>query len=285
MEGLKTKSVNELKVILRRANVDYSDCYEKSDLLDKIIATNAHLVPEGPQTIPNVIIGELDCVVVQNSSEPEVIVVISHGFGANAQDLVPIASNLILPLATKRKVKFVFPNAPLKLPQGGLAWWPIDLQALMMKFLTGQIQKIIEDAPPDFLESSRKLRGVVESLAKEHNLPFSQIIVGGFSQGAILSVDVCLKLDQHVGALVPWSAGYMNAVEWKRLAAEKKGLKVYQSHGTQDQIIPFQIGAMLKQEIFEKNGLDLTFTSFEGAHTIPNDVINAFIKLVLTINN
>lgn len=47
MEELKLKSVNDLKVILRRAGVDYSDCFEKSDLIEKILSTNAHLVPEG----------------------------------------------------------------------------------------------------------------------------------------------------------------------------------------------------------------------------------------------
>lgn len=51
MEELKTKSVNDLKVMLRKANVDYSDCYEKSDLIEKVLQTGAHLVPEGSKSM------------------------------------------------------------------------------------------------------------------------------------------------------------------------------------------------------------------------------------------
>lgn len=96
----------------------------------------------------------------------------------------------------------------------------------------------------------------------------------------MLSIDVCLKLEETVAALVPWSSGYMNAVEWRELATKKKGLKVYQSHGTQDQLIPFNIATMLKQEIFEKNELDLDFLSFDGPHTIPNEAVKTFVGVI-----
>jgi hypothetical protein len=203
-QELQCKSINDLKVMLRRANVDYSDCYEKSDLIEKILNTGAHLAPEGmkhnchvlplgPSTKHNVSIGELNCSVVQNSSHPDLIVVLSHGYGADAKDLVPIAENVVLPIIRKGKVhtlrdgtyfqiKFVFPNAPLQLPQGGLAWWPLDLQQLMFQYMTGQINKIVESAPPEFMESSRQIRTVIEALSREHGLPVSKFIVGGFSQ-------------------------------------------------------------------------------------------------------
>jgi predicted esterase len=106
----------------------------------------------------------------------------------------------------------------------------------------------------------------------------------------MVSVDVCLKLEESVAALVPWSAGYMNAVEWRQLAPNKKDLKVdkvdftspqvYQSHGTEDQVIPFQIGSLLKEEIFEKNGFTLNFQSFGSGHSIPNEVIKTFVDLI-----
>lgn len=65
---------------------------------------------------------------------------------------------------------------------GGLAWWPIDLQKLMMLFISGQINQIIEESPREFLESSRKLRDMINILSKEHGLPLAKFIVGGFSQ-------------------------------------------------------------------------------------------------------
>lgn len=43
-------------------------------------------------------IGELSCSVVQNSANPDVIVILSHGYGADAKDLVPIAESVVLPV-------------------------------------------------------------------------------------------------------------------------------------------------------------------------------------------
>jgi len=278
-EELKARSVTELKNMLRRAGVDYSDCFEKGDLIEKVLANNAHLLPDEPKTTHNVQIGELNCSVVQNSSTPDLIVVLCHGFGANAMDLVPIAERLVMP-QLKGKVKFVFPNAPMTLPQGGLAWWPIDLQKLMMLFLTGQIKTMTEDIPEDFIKSSDMIRQMITVLAKEHALPLSKFVVGGFSQGAMVSIDICLKLDSHVGALVPWSGGYVNAVEWKELAKNKKGLKVHQTHGMEDQLIPFQIGVLLKEEIFNTFEFDTKFISFKGGHTIPEEAMQDFLLLL-----
>eukprot|EP01126_Amoeba_proteus_P046790 TRINITY_DN5305_c0_g1_i18.p1 TRINITY_DN5305_c0_g1~~TRINITY_DN5305_c0_g1_i18.p1 ORF type:complete len:312 (-),score=56.94 TRINITY_DN5305_c0_g1_i18:149-1012(-) len=276
-EDLTKKSVNELKILLRQANIDYSSCYEKCDLVDRILETGAYVRPEVPQTF-DVKIGELDCTVVQNSSQPSLLVVLSHGFGANAQDLLSIAQSAIS--GFKGKIKFVFPNGPLSLPQGGQAWWPIDLQRLMLLFITGQIRTLTNDAPDQFLDSSTKLRDMINILVKEHNLPYSKVVIGGFSQGAILSTDVVLKLDSNVGALVVWSGTLLNAAEWQRLAPSKKGLKVLQSHGTEDSMLPLQLAEMLTRDIFQTNQMDLDFVKFKGAHTIPQEVLRKFYTLL-----
>ena len=52
-------------------------------------------------------------------------------------------------------------------------------------------------------------------------------------------------------------------------------MKVYQSHGTSDPILPYQLGTMLK-DFLQRNEVDLKFTSFGDGHTIPPHVISEF---------
>ncbi len=54
------------------------------------------------------------------------IVVVAHGFGANNEDLVPIAHSLLV--AIPNRLCFVFPNAPISLGGESRAWWPISIK-------------------------------------------------------------------------------------------------------------------------------------------------------------
>jgi phospholipase/carboxylesterase len=58
------------------------------------------------------------------------VVVLMHGFGAPADDLVSLWRVIDVP----REVRFVFPAAPLEPAEfaayGGRAWWPIDVMAM-----------------------------------------------------------------------------------------------------------------------------------------------------------
>src|SRR5689334_20230370 len=65
------------------------------------------------------------------------VVVLLHGFGAGGDDLVPLWRVLRVPRGTR----FVFPEAPLRLPQYGAAaraWWLIDLEARQRAATSGQ---------------------------------------------------------------------------------------------------------------------------------------------------
>lgn len=67
------------------------------------------------------------------------------------------------------QVKFILPYAPILLPNGARAWYPLQ-------------QRALETLPSEFFDSSSKLRNFVENIAMEHNLPLSRVVIGGFSQ-------------------------------------------------------------------------------------------------------
>jgi len=282
--GLNAKSVRELRAILQSRGVDDTDCIEKSDLVKKV-ADTAHLEPK-PGAISRLSkdIGGVPCNIVQNSSNPDFVVILSHGFGANNEDLIPLATSVLeVPSLKQKKFCFVFPMAPVRLGQGGYGWWNIDLNELMQKAMSGQLESIMAETPKGLPEARQVLLNVIQELKKEYpSVPWSRFVLGGFSQGAIMSVDACLHLEEPVGAVVGWSGALMCKGEWEKLVLKKKGIKVFLSHGTQDPILPFMMGKNL--EVFLKmNGAIVEFITFSGGHQIPQTALQKFVSVLESV--
>ena len=109
-----------------------------------------------------------------NGQAPSHLMVCLHGWGANMQDLVPLASVLNLP-----NYQFLFPDAPFPHPHvpEGKMWY--DLENWNSQQLTEARQLLI-----DWLKS----------LENSTKVPLSQTILMGFSQGGAMTLDVGLTL-------------------------------------------------------------------------------------------
>src|SRR5579871_6376615 len=181
------------------------------------------------------------------------VVILLHGFGAPGEDLAPLWRVLDVP----REMRFVFPSAPLALPgfAGGRAWWLIDLE---------RIQELMTGARGHDDERARK------------------VVLGGFSQGAMLACDVALRREKAVDALVMLSGTLIAADEWTQLAPRRRGLRVLQSHGHDDPLLPFAAAERLR-DLLAASGLDVEFVPFRGGHEIPDGVLErlgAFLRAV-----
>jgi phospholipase/carboxylesterase len=213
-------------------------------------------------------IGQLPCrVVEEGSGEPSLAVVLCHGYGAPGDDLVPLGAELFrLRPALAGKVRFVFPEAPLA------AWWPIPMEYLV-SVQSGDregMNRMRHEAPEGLTRARRLLIGLVEELARLTQLPFSQIVLGGFSQGAMLATEVALKLEESPAGLVVFSGTLVNEKDWAQRAPARKGLGVLQFHGRQDPLLPFD-NAVALRDLLVNAGLPVDFHPFQGGHTLPPD--------------
>ena len=216
---------------------------------------------------------------------PQAVVIFCHGFGAGGDDLVPLAVELQRRGPTlKDAVLFVFPEGPLSLPEipGGRAWWPIDLEALQRASQTGELRQMRQDCPPLLPEARQKLMGVIDALRQRTGLPLSQFVLGGFSQGSMLATDVALRLDENVGGLVIYSGTLLIEPEWQRLAAARRGLRVLQSHGTIDPLLPFDAAVWLR-DLLQSAGAEVEFIPFHGMHTIPQEAVASTTQLIARV--
>ena len=225
-------------------------------------------------------IGSLVCRVVGDGDA--LTVVLCHGYGAPGTDLVGIAGEVLHARpAWRDRVRFVFPEAPLSLddaPFAGRAWWHLDWPRLERAARDPAARAQLEEETPDGLPHARKLlRGVVDALGAR--TPTSRIVLGGFSQGAMVATDVALRLDEAPAGLVVFSGALLCRPEWERLAAQRAGLPVVVSHGQVDPLLPFS-GAGRLADLLRRAGLVVDWAPFMGPHTIGPAGYDAFLSLV-----
>ncbi|HKA89563.1 MAG TPA: hypothetical protein VKE22_17980 [Haliangiales bacterium] len=197
------------------------------------------------------------------------LVVLCHGFGAPGDDLVPLGEVLPAPPGTR----FFFPEAPLSL--GGAlgdarAWWMIDLLRIEMSMHAGRGFDLSGEIPEGLADAAAKLEAVLGELRRRS--PTAPLVLGGFSQGAMLSADLAARTDIPLAGLVLLSGTLVAAKEWAPLLPRRGGLKVFQSHGTADPLLSYQ-GATRLRDLLAGAGLEVRFVPFPGGHEIPRQVL------------
>jgi len=232
------------------------------------------------------IAGELEVQVVQAeaAARPPLLVVFNHGYGASGEDLVPFVPELLEREPRLAPVRFAFPAGPLSLGMAAWgdarAWWPLDWMKLSTLSRSPEGRQELRNEVPEGLGSARrKLQGCIEALLAGTGLPPERVVLGGFSQGAMLATDLALSWEQRPAALVALSSVLLAAEKWRALAPRRAGLPVIQSHGRQDPILPYSEGEALR-DFLTAAGLAVEFIPFDGPHTVHPDALDRVARLL-----
>ena len=222
-------------------------------------------------------LGGLRSHVVGEGSAGGLTVVLLHGFGAPGTDLVPLADALDAPEGTR----FVFPEAPLELPWGydSRAWWLIDMEKLQRAMATGQPREMSGDVPPGLPAARQSVVALLADLETRFDAPPERVVLGGFSQGSMLALDVVLRHEAAFAGLVLWSTTLLMESEWMPLMARRAGMRAVMSHGMQDPLLPFAAAERL-QATLRDAGWSVAWHPFRGAHEIPEVALQAAAQLI-----
>lgn len=232
-------------------------------------------------------LGSLSCTVWQQAAgAPCGLVVLCHGYGASGTDLVGLAEMLARPLGVEgAQLRFLFPQAPVDLAEQGApqgrAWWPLDVEALMHDRAQGPtgLALLRERTFDGAAKARRALQATIELAMRQADLTWSQVVLGGFSQGAMVTTDLALRLDEPPAGLVILSGTLIDRANWQRLAQRRAGLRVVQSHGKSDPLLPFDEACRLRDLLLQAGCL-VEFESFNGGHTIDAGALSLVRELL-----
>lgn len=224
--------------------------------------------------------GTLQCRIVDAlppDAKPGLLVALCHGFGAPGDDLVDLGTHLLQSHPELRtSCRFVFPEAPLDLGPlgmpGGRAWWPINMARLAEIHQTQDFSQLTNVCPDGMPEASSALAATVREMQRAWGVDDDTTVLGGFSQGAMVSTDITLRHGFRPALLTLFSGTLLCRDDWTRLAGEHPGCPVFQSHGTADMVLPFGAAELLR-EMLRNTGFDVSFMDFPGPHTIPMEAL------------
>lgn len=199
------------------------------------------------------------------------LVILLHGFGAPGDDLVPLAEGLALP----NGVRFLFPEGPLSLSMGfgeSRAWWLIDMARLEADRAAGRVRDLSKEVPRGLPSARETLEKFLAELPRVLSVDYKTTVIGGFSQGAMLSCDIVMRQAIPFAGLVQLSGTLLAQQDWRPAVAKRSGLPVFQSHGTQDPLLPYVMAERLRDEL-TRAGLAVEWHAFRGGHEIPEAVL------------
>jgi len=200
-------------------------------------------------------------------------IVLCHGYGAPGDDLVPLARVI----DAGRELRWFFPEAPLELDLGmgmeSRAWWHIDMMRLQEALMRGEARMLAEETPVGLKEARAALESCLQELSSKFGVARERLILGGFSQGAMLSTEVALHASNPFAGLVLMSGTLLSESRWRAAAANTGAqLDLLMSHGRADPLLPFE-GAERLRAILEKAGAKVQWVPHGGGHEIPPVVL------------
>lgn len=208
---------------------------------------------------------------VSGGNSPAPAIVLLHGFGAPGDDLAGLADMIAVPPGAT----LVFPEALFDLAElagpfyaGARAWWMIDMARLESAIRSGELRDLSSEVPGGLAEARDAVVAMLDALERDHGVSLDRLVLGGFSQGAMLALDVALRSRRRVAGLALLSGTFIAEREWTPLMRGRAGTPVFQSHGVSDPILPFALAERLRDAL-SGAGLDVTFDRFAGGHTIP----------------
>ena len=184
------------------------------------------------------------------AGDPEGLLVLFHGRGADERDLFPLL-DLLDP---ERRLLGATPRGPLHLPPGGAHWYAV--------------KEIGYPDPGTFTDTFALTSEWLDALAADAGIPFGRTVVAGFSQGAVMTYALGLGAGRPRPAGLIALSGFVPTVFGFELDLSEPLPRIVVGHGALDPVISVEWSRRARALLVEA-GADLTYReSPHMAHSI-----------------
>lgn len=199
------------------------------------------------------------------ASTPTSAVLLLHGLGSNADDLIALAPYLAPALPN---TVFISPNAPE----------PCDMAPMGHQWFS-LLQRTPEARWKGVQQAAPRLMQMIEDVKAEFNLPNSRIALVGFSQGCMMSLHVAPRLAEPLAGVVGLSGALIGE---EYLPAEIRSRPpVLLAHGQMDDIVPYD-ALLAAQAVLQRNSVHVeTVTRPHMAHNIDDVVLQKTAEFLM----
>jgi phospholipase/carboxylesterase len=186
-----------------------------------------------------------------SSGDPQGILVLHHGRGANELDLLGLGETL----DPQQRLHVVTPRAPLTLPGlPGYHWYVVP--------------RVGYPDPETFYAAYAALAAFHDELWQRTGVGPERTVLGGFSMGSVMSYALGLGRDRPVPAGILALSGFVPTVEgWQPSLADRVHVPVFVAHGRRDPVMDVAF-ARQARELLEAGGLQVEYHESDAAHHV-----------------
>ena len=199
----------------------------------------------------------LNTIVLEPLSKKKPInaVILCHGYGGDGKDISILAGywKNYLP-----DTIFICPDAPEKCAASTLGFQWFDL---------------IDQTPEQILSKSLvaeiKLNKLIDEVKEKNNLLANQIVIGGFSQGCMISLQTGIKRKDKINSIIGYSGKIINTEHLEKNIVSRPNIILM--HGDIDQVVSID-GLLEAKNFFQKNDYEIETKIFKNCeHRIPTE--------------
>ena len=186
------------------------------------------------------------------------LLVLMHGVGSNERDLFGLAP------AVPGQFHVLSLRAPFRMGPTAFAWFDFSVRP--------DGERVINEAQE--LQSRALVAQTVTAAAQQLGVPPERVVVGGFSQGGIMSLSLLLTQPTLLHAAMVWHSRLLPQVLSHMAPTQAfEGKHLWVSHGTFDNVIPLASAHATRQQA-QALPLQLHYEEFASAHEIRPDELD-----------
>lgn len=185
-----------------------------------------------------------------SAGEPHGALVLMHGRGTGEEDMFP----LLDVFDPQRRLIGLAPGGPVAQSPGGKHWYAV--------------RRVGYPDPTTFATTFAALGKWLDSIPEELGVPPGRTILGGFSQGAVMSYALGLAAGRPAPAGILALSGFVPTVEGLELDLDgREGLRVAIVHGVNDPVIEVEWGRAARDAL-SSAGAEVTYLESPAGHTL-----------------
>ena len=187
--------------------------------------------------------------------KPKSAVILCHGYGGDGKDISILANYWKAHLP---ETIFICPDAPERCAASPTGFQWFDL-----------IDQSSDQILSKSLVAEMKLNQLIDEVKEKNDLSANQIVLSGFSQGCMLSLQTGIKRKDQINSIVGYSGKIIETQHLTKNIISRPN--VILMHGDKDQVVPLDFFLEAK-DFFKKNDYQIDSRIFENCeHRIPTE--------------
>ena len=195
------------------------------------------------------------------------LLIILHGYGADERDLMALGAYF------DPRLRIISIRAPLDLPHGGHAWFPLEIT-----------EAGVQIDPEDVERACEVLIEEVRGLQAANGNDSSSTLLLGFSQGAAMALAVAFRAPDTAASVISLSGAFVSEM----VPADQDALRaleatsVIMTHGSHDPLIRIDQSYHYR-DLVAQSPVELQYHEYAMGHEINQECLAEVVEWVAAV--